>query len=429
MGIGTSLGAYFDDSFHHQAGIETPEVVKPGDTGDDNVQPPDPKPEDTSNTPIQVAAKLPPDVAVAPADADSTAKPGFMDRLLGTNGAERYQTWPERIMRGMIPDETLENLKGISEGSVPMWAMDPETGEFHTSPEAIKTGVGLSIAANTGNAAGAHTAEDTAGQLVVHLRGEGHDALQQGPDVFQQFMATRGRGQASNIVEHEPIPGDAAPYHLRTQHPDTMSDHDFYDWGQYQPENGMAPHQEERWLGLDQQSEIERVHRVLIDDGLGLHPDLQQPFRDDYSDLRVSPNEQASVFAQRAKTEALREFEARPDDVTTKGNMSLLKTGGLPGTSYSDPLHQFKFMSDEGNIGELSIRETDGGKSLYVPWIGTVQGNGAGTMGHSEIRNLLNIVKDTFPKAETISGFRVSGARNEVGKIGNAEMRLRSPTP
>lgn len=43
MGIGTSLGAYFDSPFHQQAGIETPqEIVKPKDTGDDNALPPDP---------------------------------------------------------------------------------------------------------------------------------------------------------------------------------------------------------------------------------------------------------------------------------------------------------------------------------------------------------------------------------------------------
>lgn len=43
MPIGTSLGAYYESDFHHQAGIETPpaDEVKPKDTGDDNVLPPD----------------------------------------------------------------------------------------------------------------------------------------------------------------------------------------------------------------------------------------------------------------------------------------------------------------------------------------------------------------------------------------------------
>lgn len=43
MGIGTSLGAYFDSEFHHSAGIKEPNdemVKKPADTGDDNVLPP-----------------------------------------------------------------------------------------------------------------------------------------------------------------------------------------------------------------------------------------------------------------------------------------------------------------------------------------------------------------------------------------------------
>lgn len=43
MGIGTSLGAYFDDTFSHAAGIQSKDgVIKPGDTGDDNVLPPNP---------------------------------------------------------------------------------------------------------------------------------------------------------------------------------------------------------------------------------------------------------------------------------------------------------------------------------------------------------------------------------------------------
>ena len=58
-----------------------------------------------------------------------------MDKLLGTGG-ERYQLWPEKAVRSMIsgamaPGEAWQ-------GKLPGWAMDPETGEFHTSTQMIE---------------------------------------------------------------------------------------------------------------------------------------------------------------------------------------------------------------------------------------------------------------------------------------------------
>lgn len=76
MPIGTSLGAYFEDSFHHQAGIDTPpEVVKPKDTGDDNTAPPDPgsydqpKTSEVSDKRIDVYRGTPPEAPAEPAGA------------------------------------------------------------------------------------------------------------------------------------------------------------------------------------------------------------------------------------------------------------------------------------------------------------------------------------------------------------------------
>lgn len=57
------------------------------------------------------------------------------DKLLGLTG-ERYQTWPEKMVRGMIsgvmaPGEAWQ-------GKISPWEMDPETGEFRTSTQMIE---------------------------------------------------------------------------------------------------------------------------------------------------------------------------------------------------------------------------------------------------------------------------------------------------
>lgn len=56
MGIGTSLGAFFESSFDHQAGTPyVPDVKQPPDTGDDNVLPPD----DSKRNVIEAKDRMP----------------------------------------------------------------------------------------------------------------------------------------------------------------------------------------------------------------------------------------------------------------------------------------------------------------------------------------------------------------------------------
>ncbi len=57
----------------------------------------------------------------------------MIDRLMGWNGEERYQTWPEKMVRSgvSLPGEVLS-------GAVPQWQRDPTTGEMRTSPQMIE---------------------------------------------------------------------------------------------------------------------------------------------------------------------------------------------------------------------------------------------------------------------------------------------------
>lgn len=92
----------------------------------------------------------------------------------------------------------------------------------------------------------------------------------------------------------------------------------------------------------------------------------------------------------------------------------------------------YKFSS-EGSTGVIGI--TEHGKDLYVNWIGrprsaydeTVTGKPVEpwSVGTKAVRSLLRNIKEEFPNAETISGFRVSGVRGHQSSPARATMKLR----
>lgn len=110
------------------------------------------------------------------------------------------------------------------------------------------------------------------------------------------------------------------------------------------------------------------------------------------------------------------------DVIGSKKNMNLLEN---PHSSRSPFNHSFGFMTDDGKVGTLSVSELNDGKKLYVNGIFGENGSSVRDFGHKEMKALLSILMDEFPKMEKIAGFRVSGARGKVGSTGNAEMRVR----
>lgn len=321
-------------------------------------------------------------------DLPQPPAPGMIDKLLGTNGADRYQTWPERFVRGMVPDGLMQNLEGISTGKVPMWAMDPQTGEIHTSPEAIKEGVGLASSATYLDTLGRGLNPPGfggPGSLTVHLRGDLHDALKEvGTDdaAHQQFqqLLQQVRRQPSRITEAPPeVPSPV----LSVEPP-----HGSFQQQPWRPEDFHYPEALDTWA----------------------HPE----------DISEVPG--ASSWTKRELQEAKTRFDTQP--VTKKGGLSLVENT----ESSSGTAHHFNFMNKEGNIGELRLYERQAGRELHVGWIGTIAGEGKNTIGHGEIKALAQILKDKFPQAEYITGFRVSGARAVSGSGPmDARMQIRKP--
>lgn len=74
----------------------------------------------------------------------------ILDELFGLNGKERYQLWPEKVVR-----EGLSAAHDAMTGTTPQYAVDPATGDVHTSPEMIKAGVDMSALAGSGGLGGA----------------------------------------------------------------------------------------------------------------------------------------------------------------------------------------------------------------------------------------------------------------------------------
>jgi hypothetical protein len=78
--------------------------------------------------------------------------------------------------------------------------------------------------------------------------------------------------------------------------------------------------------------------------------------------------------------------------------------------------HDFSLNDEQGRpVGTLNISEQKGGKQLYVDMVNGIGGLGPRDFGPALMRDLLRQLKQEFPEAESITGHRVSGAREKAG--------------
>jgi GGDEF domain-containing protein len=89
--------------------------------------------------------------------------------------------------------------------------------------------------------------------------------------------------------------------------------------------------------------------------------------------------------------------------------------GGLPGD------HNYDITTATGETFPLRVSETDNGKTLEVNWIGKA-GPGAqpNQLGPAAMMRVIRELAQEFPNAETIKGWRVSGARTASGGAAGA---------
>jgi hypothetical protein len=78
--------------------------------------------------------------------------------------------------------------------------------------------------------------------------------------------------------------------------------------------------------------------------------------------------------------------------------------------------HDFNLMDEKGqSVGTLNLSTQNGGKQLYVEMINGINGLGPRDFGPALMRSLLRQIKEQFPEAESLTGHRVSGAREKAG--------------
>jgi|GEM_PF-3773253 len=94
----------------------------------------------------------------------------------------------------------------------------------------------------------------------------------------------------------------------------------------------------------------------------------------------------------------------------------------------SDGHHLFEMVDGAGNVaGSVRILENQGGKNLYV---GDVRaGDGKNAIGPAAVRGLLSQLADQFPNADTMTGLRISGARESTSRVKIPLRKKPEPAP
>lgn len=430
MGIGTSSGAYFDSEFHHQASQWQ-------DGWDNNEQ--DPEINDLHTEDKNAGSPPSPEQSTTPQPISDKLGGKFVGEVNEDHPdyADWGKTWDSaKNLNGQSPEEYMKTQPEGVEGStyhgsgMIFLRRKPEPGpEIPMSDNSS----GLPIEQVGWRDTLAHLQEKglLSGikplQLDV-LTKQQNDAgmYPSGPNPFQTFMATRGQRQQSNIVEptpSRPLEGEVLPP-VRSDHPDftRLVDQHYNALVEHSATQGNEAWQPRGILpGENLRAYAEReVNRA--DPDLRYRGHREEPEHDPLEQVPFEPDHTSPIptYIQRRSDEINKQFETQKVD--KKGQISLVDDSVK---NFMPDSHSFVFKNDEGVTGDLRLTEIKNGKELYVNWIGAHGRDGPHDLGTSEIRSLLGILKDRFPNAEFMSGFRVSGARYETGRIGDARMRIR----
>lgn len=94
-----------------------------------------------------------------------------------------------------------------------------------------------------------------------------------------------------------------------------------------------------------------------------------------------------------------------------------------PVPSGHEGLQEFQFHDEAGKlVGELTVIPDPKTKQLYVANINGLAGLYSNSFGPSLVRDLKRQLKAFFPEYETVTGHRVSGARERAGVVDTAEL-------
>lgn len=104
-----------------------------------------------------------------------------------------------------------------------------------------------------------------------------------------------------------------------------------------------------------------------------------------------------------------------PDALASIGDRkaTLKRSADIPGF---EEFHNYQMLDEQGKpVGEIEIVPDAGKKQLYVANISGLNGMYSNSFGPSLVRDLKRQLKTLYPDYETITGHRVSGAREAAG--------------
>src|SRR6202042_105589 len=173
------------------------------------------------------------------------------------------------------------------------------------------------------------------------------------------------------------------------------------------------------------------VHIPLADWLANVDPKVMDALKED---IRVRPNGITKNEAVRAAEveAAASKAEPLPGEVPSARaanalepmfsigdrKLELKRLAGAEGSRFGPEqgFHDFSINDEKGNpVGTINLSEAKGGKQLYIEMINGIGGLGPRDFGPVLMRSLLAQLKTEFPNAESITGHRVSGARERLG--------------
>lgn len=410
MGIGTSLGAYFDNDANYEAGVE--EVIKPPATGDNNVVTPQKRETDKQLEDVQMKELGGIDVSFKTPSEGPTELRGALKDEEAIQVPPEQKSFLQRLsiintFKGMMNpslDEDIQMFKGLWSalklpGDVLKGEIDP------SSPEGIQKAFDLALTIGTGRMPKAKMEAPAPKPL------EG--------DVIPPYETMLSpQQQARETIESMRRVQERTRQDRSNTRPEEMSDDAFYQYGLTRDPGAMTPAQEARWLDVDR--------RLAERDQLRLNPDFERfeqiPFEGspafDVENLSAPPKhtgKMADRIAEAKKNKEVTFFETPQESAY--------------GVHY--------FANDKG-VGELKVNYKPERKTVRVTSIGIIEdaaGNKIGslsqqsyaqgpqTFGAKDTKQILKYIKEKYPEAEWITGYRVSGARDISGG-GAAEAKM-----
>lgn len=381
MAIGTSLGAYFDDEFHHAAGINT------DPSADNNVIDPD--------LDSGAGVKPKPKLDIMPVSDRLYVSPLKQDESASEDDpAMSSETYVNPLAKGLVAGvgDMLKEVATLPQRAIENSQTALDTGNYNPAPviEAAQLGLTPPVGKLSGSLKEAMGASNTS-------KSEINETVQ-------------NTVRDTQTEYHGPSPLQSLTRDRRALTPEAMTDEEFYVHGLNHEPGAMTPAQEERWSRVDRELAINDRARLTYED---MNTHEQTPFRPDNLHGETLEETLARLDRQDAERNARLANNAAWEDY---GKVKVADRG----------YGSFLFKTEDSKVLSLSVHERNNGKTLYVSGIGDMIDWNKNTMGKSAMRGLFKALADKYPNAEKISGFRVSGARKVTGS-GSAVATMKIP--